>query len=60
MVSQYTILPFLGVTTTSPGSLPMGLAAKVPRGKGSVGSQGGKGSLNEKRSFVGGVVDDEL
>jgi hypothetical protein len=38
----------------------MGLAAKVPRGKGSVGSQGGKGSLNEKRSFVGGVVDDEL
>lgn len=60
MVSQYTILPLLGVTTTSPGSLPTDLAANVPRGKGSVGSLGGKGNLNEKRSFVEGVVDDEL
>lgn len=60
MASQYTILPFRGATTTNPGSLPTDLAANRPRGNGSVKSLGGKGSLNENRSFVEGVVDGEL
>lgn len=60
MVSQYTTLPLFGVTTTSPGSLPTDLAANAPRGKGSVGPHGGNGNLNEKRSLVEGVVEDEL
>lgn len=60
MVSQYTTLPLFGVTTTSPGSLPTDLAANAPRGKGCVGPLGGKGNLNEKSSFVDGVVADEL
>lgn len=60
MVSQYTILPLFGVTTTRPGSLPTALAAKIPNGRGSVDVAGAKGSLNENRSLVASVVDDEL
>lgn len=60
MFSQYTILPLVGVTTTSPGSLPTDLVVKIPSGKGSVIALGGKGSLKEKRSFVERVVADEL
>lgn len=60
MVSQYVILPLLGVTTTSPGSLSTDLAANMPRGKDSPGPLAGNGNLNEKMSFVDGVVDDVL
>lgn len=60
MVSQYTILPLVGVTTTSPGSLPTEWEVNAPNGKGCVGALGGKGNLNAKRSFVEGVVDDAL
>ena len=58
--SQYVILPFARLTTTSPGSPPADRAAKAAIGSGSRSDVGGKGSLKEKVSLEAGEVEFEL
>ena len=60
IVSQYVILPLVGVITTNPGSPPADLAAKAASGSGSDVEDGENGNLNESKSFEDREEEDVL